>query len=221
MRSVLFLLLCVPGVAFAGTPTWDAIKSVSEWNSVSTRSHADGGEIAVSSATVAGIACFKGTASTTAAPSKLHAAATDIESTPRWSSAGVTEAETLAKNGSTIEYYQYLDVPGWTMASDRFWFLTGTTVKDGDNIEFHWKRLDKGGAHNARFTEVTTANPSAIEPPVNVGGWRFTVADGKTAVEYFICTDTGGAIPTVVQNAATKKTLPDTVGELIGEAKRR
>lgn len=219
--SLALILLMLATPAFAGVPTWDAIAGVTNWQSISTRSHADGGEIGVFSATVADVACFKGTATTTAPPDKLHEVATDIESTPRWSSAGVTEAMTLGKSGATIEYYQYLDVPGWTMASDRFWFLTGTTVKSGDVTTFHWSRLDNGGAHSARFQAVKQANPSAIEPPVNVGGWRFTSSGGSTAVEYFICTDTGGAIPTVVQNAATKKTLPDTVGELIGEAKRR
>ncbi|MCO4744215.1 MAG: hypothetical protein KC912_05465 [Proteobacteria bacterium] len=219
MRTALLLLLTTP--AFAGTPTWDAIKAVSSWDSVATRSHSDGGQIGVFSATVADTACFKGTASTTAAPEKLLDVATDIESTPKWSSAGVSEAETLSEAGSSIEYYQYLDVPGWTMASDRFWFLSGTTHKADNLIEFSWKRLEDGGAHNARFTTVREANPSAIEPPTNVGGWRFSTTDGTTAIEYFICTDTGGSIPTVVQNAATKKTLPDTVGELIGEAKRR
>ena len=218
---MLSLFLLLTPVADAAEPTWSAIKSQSSWSQVSTRDHAQGGSIGVWNATIGGITCFKGTAKTSVSPDKLLEVATDIESTPKWSSAGVTQAETLSRSGDSIEYFQYLDVPGWTMASDRFWFLAGTTVRSGDTIEFHWNRLDGGGAHSARFQQVKAANSSAIEPPVNVGGWRFAPADGSVTVEYFICTDTGGAIPAVVQNAATKKTLPDTVGELIGEAAKR
>lgn len=220
MRTTLLLLLATTP-ALAGSPTWAKIQAVDDWAAVSTREHAAAGEVSVYSATVEGIACFKGAATTEVDPERLVEVVGDVESAPRWSSAGVTEAETLAEKGDTIEYYQYLDVPAWTMASDRFWFLTGTTVRDGGTVEFHWKRLVDGGDHAERHAAVVRDNPSAIEPPVNVGAWRFSPAEGTTKVEYFICTDTGGAIPTVVQNAATKKTLPDTVGELIGEARKR
>ena len=221
MPRCLAVLLLASTPAWAGAPTWADIQAVSSWEDVSTRNHDAGGTIQVQRATLGELPCFKGSATTTVAAEALYEVAADVESTLSWSSAGVTQAELLGKAGDTMEYFQYLDVPGWTFASDRFWFLKGTTVRNGGTIEFRWERLVDGGAHKARWEQVKAENAGAVEPPVNVGGWVFAPNGSSTDVSYFICTDTGGSIPMAVQSAATKRTLPDTVGELIGEAKKR
>jgi hypothetical protein len=106
------------------------------------------------------------------------------------------------------------------MAADWFWFLRGTTERSGDVVTFHWDRLVDGGPHRAMYDQVIAAHPGAVEPQINVGGWWFR---GTAPVEmrYFACTDGGGSIPQFVQTTATRRTLPDTVVDLVDEVKRR
>ena len=80
-----------------------------------------------------------------------------------------------------------------------------------------------GAQQEARFAyrDFAAANPKAVEPPINVGGWYFKDAGAGVDITYLICTDAGGSIPYAIQNAATKKTLPDTVGDVVREAKKR
>jgi hypothetical protein len=127
----------------------------------------------------------------------------------------------LSSRGTSVEYSEYLDVPGWTMSSDRFWFLKGTVERTDPSIIFHWERLIDGGAHAARYAAVKAAHESAIEPPINVGAWTFTTTATGSEVKYYVCTDAGGSIPMAVQTAATRRTLPDTVGDLVREGRRR
>lgn len=220
-----FVLGCIGvlwgGTAMAGVPTWSAIASNTTWQLLTTKSHDAAGEVAVYNTTISDVQCFKGVATTDLAPAGLLAVVVDVAAAKYWSSAGVRDAEKLGGTGSNVDYYQYLDVPGWTLSSDRFWFLHGTVEKSGTTDIFHWDRLDAGGAYASRFAEVVAANPSAIEPPINVGGWTFKPTAEGTEVTYFVCTDVGGSIPRAVQNAATKGTLPDTVGDVIREARKR
>ena len=214
-----FLLLSF--VAAASTPpTWSAIQSAS-WKQIATRSHDAAGEVVVYSASIQAIPCFMGEASVAVAAEVLQSVAVDIKSAIKWSSAGVTMSETLGSGANTIDYFQYLDVPGWTLASDRFWFLHGTAENSGGTHTFRWERLIDGGSHGARFTTIKTENPGAVEPPLNVGGWEFKPVGSQTRVRYSVCSDVGGSLPQAVQSAATKKTLPDTVGDLVREAKKR
>jgi hypothetical protein len=210
-------LLALPALA---DPTHEAIAGA-QWATVTTKSHADAGTVEIWRATVDGIECFKGTAVTDAPIAKLLDVVADVASATKWSSAGVTEAKLLSKSGSTIEYYQYLDVPGWTMASDRFWFLRSTIENTPTKAVLKWTRLPEGGPHAAAFAEVKAAHPDAVEPTVNVGGWYFEQQADGVHISYEICTQPGGSIPAAIQNAATKGTLPDTVGDVVREAKKR
>ncbi|MCO4772458.1 MAG: hypothetical protein KDA24_20665 [Deltaproteobacteria bacterium] len=218
------LVLCAAfsAPAFAGEVTWSQIKSASNWEHLADRDHDDAGVIKVYVAELSGTKCLKGTVVTPGNSETYLSVATDIVGSKKWSSAGLSESEVLAKSGDTLDYYQYLDVPGWTGASDRFWFLRGTKETAGATRTFWWNRMgDNGGPHAKRFGEVIAANPDAIEPPLNVGGWTFTQKDGNVESNYFVCSDTGGVLPKAIQYAAAKKTLPDTVGDLIREAKKR
>lgn len=214
------LLALLPMVAAAGTPTWSQVAATDGWSADATVDTSDAGKVEIHTRTIEGIPCFRASTQVDVPADKLLEVAADVEGAKKWSSAGVTDAALLAKSGDTLEYYQYLDVPGWTMAADRFWFLKSTIQKQGDQIVFQWERLVDGGAHKDKYEAVKTANPSAVEPPVNVGGWTFA-GSGPTQVKYHICTDSGGSIPQMVQTAATRKTLPDTVSDLVREAKKR
>ncbi len=222
MKTLFALLsLTLMPSAFAGTPVWSDVRA-SGWEYHTTREHDAASTVQVYYKDVAGITCLQGVATTVYSPEQLMDVAADIEGTPEWASAGVTEGLTLARSDSQMDYYQYLDVPGWTMASDRFWFLRGHFVKTADSYTLHWDRMgDGGGPYSDRFDRFVAAHPDAIEPPTNVGGWVFTSTDEGTRIQYYICSDTGGTIPMAVQVAASKRTLPDTVGDVVREAARR
>lgn len=203
----------------SAAPSWSDIQANAAWAPDSEVSTSDAGTVKIATASIGGITCFRAQTSTDATVDALVSTVTDIKGTLKWSTAGVTEAELLAQSGTSYQYYQYLDVPGWTMSADRFWFLQGTLSK-GPSTLFRWERLVDGGTFADKYKTVKTAHPDAVEPPVNVGAWQF---DGASPVNitYFLCTDTGGAIPVFVQTAATRRTLPDTLSDAVREAKRR
>ncbi|MBN2800601.1 MAG: hypothetical protein JXX28_15775 [Deltaproteobacteria bacterium] len=212
--------LIAASAASAAVPTWDQIQAAS-WSDYATKSHESAGKVQVLSSTIQGMECFKGMADTLVPAEVLYQVAADITGTMKWSTAGVTEAELLSTSGADIYYYQYLDVPGWTMSADRFWFLHGHTARADGKITFTWDKPSEGGPHADRYKEVRAAHPDAVEPPVNVGGWVFTPVGGSTHIDYYICTDTGGYVPRTVQSAATTRTLPDTLGDLVREGRKR
>jgi hypothetical protein len=188
---------------------------------MATKKHKDAGTVEVFNKTVQGTPCFRAIAQTQATPTAMMDVAMDIVGSLKWSTAGLTRSEVLADNGKSLDYLQYVDVPGWTFSSDRFWVLRGTASTQGTKQQFTWKRIgEKGGPHSKRFTEVQEET-GAIEPPVNVGGWEFIPGTASTTVRYTICTDSGGSVPRGLQNVATKTTLPDTVGDLIRESLKR
>lgn len=216
-----WMVLGIPGWALAG-PTWAQIRATSSWTEHATKSHADAGTVKVLKATVDGVQCWQGTATVDVEPAPMLEVARDIEGTPQWAStANVTEAKILARAGVALDYYQLMDVPAWTMTKDRFWFVRGRTVQEGNATIFAWERLDDGGAHTTIYEEFVASHAKAIEPPVNAGGWVFTPADGVTDIQYYICTDAGGEVPQSLQSVATSSTLPDTVGDLVREARKR
>jgi len=220
-NTAVLLATLLSSSAFAETPTWSQVAGTDSWELLTTKRNADAGEVNVYRATIAGIICFQGMAMADVPVEALLDVATDIESAIAWSSAGVREAETLARNGDSIDYYQYLDVPGWTLSADRYWFLRGVIERGSDETSFHWDRFDVEALYAERYQQVATANPKAIEPPINVGGWTFRSTEAGTEIRYRVCSDVGGSLPRGVQNAATKGTLPDTVGDAVREARRR
>lgn len=219
MPAAALLALVLSPAALAGGPSWSQVKAHSAWEKFKTTDSDHTGDIHLYQGEIAGTKCFKAeTTVTGVAPDKMLAVATDIEGAMRWSSAGIKDAALLKKSGDTVDYYQYLSVP---FISDRFWFLHGTIVREGSTVGLRWEKAwDDGGPYNQTWTEVKTAHPKAIEPPVNVGAWLFE-GTGTVGVTYLVCTDAGGAIPGNLQAMATKGTLPDTIEDLVKEAKRR
>ena len=221
LRCLILTALVLPAAATAGVPTWSDIESDTGWEHLTTRNHDVAGPVQVYRTTIKDITCFMGEGHTTIARDKLLNVALDIKGTIDWSSADVSDGDILSRSGNELDYYQYLDVPGWTMASDRFWFLHGKIVEETNKTVFHWTRLENGGAHSAKHADIVAANSSAIEPPVNVGAWEFLSTGENNRIRYYVCTDAGGSIPRAVQNFGTKSTLPDNVGDIIREAKKR
>jgi len=84
-----------------------------------------------------------------------------------------------------------------------------------------WERLEQGGDHKEIYDDFFARHPKAIEVPVNVGAWMFTPSDDGTEVEYTICSVQGGNLPIKLGMQVTTTTLPDNVGDLVREARRR
>lgn len=218
--AVLAASLAAPLVASAA-PTHAAIDSAA-WTRVTTVKNDNiGGEVVIWKATISGVDCFRGTAVVDVPPEKLLDVVADVEGAKQWSSAGISEAKLLSRSGSQIAYYQYLDVPGWTMAADRFWFLSSTLERSPQRSSLKWVPLEAGGAHADVYTKVKAEHPNAVEPTVNVGSWVFEKGASGVDMRYSICTQPGGSIPAAIQNAATRRTLPDTLGDVVREARRR
>lgn len=230
MKFTRLLVVSSVAVALVGlatlaqaVPTWSQISATTDWTVHTTKDHKHAGTVTVRKATVDGVQCWQGQVNVDVDPPYLLEVAMDIEGTMKWAStANVAEADVLSKSGGTMDYYQLMDVPGWTMSKDRYWFLRGRSSTQGSTTLFSWEKLDSGGDHGDVYDQFVIDHPKAIEPPINVGGWAFTATgDGTTDIEYTICTDAGGSIPENVQSLATSSTLPDTVGDLVREARKR
>jgi hypothetical protein len=110
--------------------------------------------------------------------------------------------------------FQRLEVPAWTLSSDRYWVLHGTA--DPTHRRYRWYRLD-GTAH----PEIQQDANGAIEPPVNYGEWRFVDTADGTTLRYRACADFGGPVPTAVQRWVTTQQVPALIEDLVEEAARR
>ncbi len=214
------VILSWPSVGRAD-PTWAEVQAIDDWSEHAVRQHDDAGSVRVLRTMLGEVYCFRAEATVELGPKELLAVALDFEGAIRWSGAGVTEAAQLSHDGLVYDYYQYLDVPDWTLTRDRVWFLRGTVIRDGAALGLRWERLEEGGDHRAIYDDFFERHPKAIEVPVNVGAWMFTPADGGTTVEYTICSVQGGNLPVKLGMQVTTTTLPDNVGDLVREARRR
>ena len=143
------LLLLFIAVTEAYNPTWIELKSDDGWVTQDTI-QTGVGAVAVSKKLVDGFPCFKGEIEYDGVldiPLMIEVAA-DAESAMEWSSAGVSEAETLARTTDYADYYQYLDLP--FPLSDRFWMLRGYFEQEGSVHYFRWEPLVKGGSHSEK-----------------------------------------------------------------------
>ncbi|NOY27773.1 MAG: hypothetical protein GXP62_18065 [Oligoflexia bacterium] len=219
ISSLLLLssLVSVPAQAALG---WTQLSTATGWKEFKTASTKNAGSVRLSNMTLDGVSCFKAEATISGVSAEtMLVVSADIEGAKSWSSAGIKDAVTLKRTGSTLDYYEYLSVP---LISDRFWFLHGTFVREGTMVGLRWEKAwDGGGPYSDTYQAVVAAHPGAIEPPVNVGAWLFDTQGGVVALTYLVCTDSGGSIPVGLQNMATKGTMPDTVDDLVKEARTR
>ena len=214
------LLSLFIGVTEAYNPTWAELKSDEGWV-VQDTIQTEVGPVVVSKKMVDGFPCFKGEIEydDSLDISYLIEVAADAESAIQWSSAGGTDAETLARTKEYAEYYQYLDLP--FPLSDRFWILRGYFEQEDAVHYFRWEPVMNGGVHTSRYEQVKREHPDALEPIINIGSWILYNYDGKTHVEDRLCSHPGGSVPVSMQSIATSKTLPTNVSEIIMETRRR
>lgn len=201
-------------------PTHAAMDGAS-WQTLAHAESADAGPVDVYTARISGVDCFRGVATTSVAADDLLAVILDMDSAARWSTTGVSESRLIARTPTSIVYYQYLDLPGWTLSADRYWFLEASIARSPGRQEVAWGPLPAASPHQAERARFVAEHPDAVEPPTNVGSWRFETVPAGTRVTYSVCTQSGGSIPVALQNAASRRSLPDNLGDLIREARRR
>ncbi len=211
------LLLVLP--ALAGEADWDALNA-DGWEMISTSKNDVTGEIEVSLRYIAGTACLRGEVVVDVPPDTLFEVVTDIPGALEFSSETMLASRNLGQPGQH-EYYQHLDVPNWTMASDRYWVLRGEDRTVGEVRSFRWDRFDWKTAYPELAAELAKDHASAIEPQVNWGDWTFTPHEGRTNLVYRLCNDPGGSLPQWLQKAAATKTLPNSIVDIVREGLRR
>jgi len=207
-------------MAWAAEPSFEPLSSADEWKKVAER-NSDVGRVDVRLKRINDLPCLEGRVVVPESPESLWGVATDIPSATSWSSAGLTASEALGKGADWVDYFQYLDVPGWTLVADRFWVLRGKTLREGEDIRFRWWRESWQEVYPEAAERIATDHPKAIEPPINYGEWQFAPQEEGTLVVYRACADVGGSLPTSIQRFVASRTLPDTVADLVLEARRR
>lgn len=208
-------------IAAAQAADWAALDTDSGWTLLSEASTADTGPIQIHTKTIGGVQCLRGVATVDVPGQKMYDAIVDIPSAKKWSSETLIEARVLGRSGKSIDYYEHLDVPGWTMASDRFWVLRGEDASSGSALTFRWDRFDWKAQYPDLAKELATNHPDSVEPSPNWGAWSFVPEGEKTKAKYYICSDAGGSLPTWLKESAATKTLPGTVADLVREGRRR
>lgn len=210
------LILALFATATAGDVS--ALTADAGWKELATRS-SDVGKVTVSLKQLEGLPCLRAQVVVVASTEALLEVVTDIPSAIRWGTAGITKAEILGKGDGWLDYMQYLDVPNWTLAQDRFWILRGGAVTGPDGgVVFSW---DRSSDHQATRDAIAATDPKAVELPTNYGAWSFLPVEGGTRVRQEVCSDLGGSMPTSIQRWVSTRTMPDTVAEMVVEAQRR
>ncbi|NCG17557.1 MAG: hypothetical protein GWP91_00890 [Rhodobacterales bacterium] len=198
-----------------------ALYTDSGWDSVGTTSTKDAGDVVIEVKVIDGTSCLRGTLNVNVPAKRLFEVVTDIPASPSFSSEKLIASNLLARNGDSFDYYQHLDVPSWTMAENRFWVLRGTNTSGGDTLAFQWDQFDWRSAYPELAATLKTDHSSSIEPTPNFGAWKFTETAENTRGVYYLCSNPGGNIPEWVQKAAATKTVPNTVADVVREARRR
>lgn len=137
----------------------------------------------------------------------------------------LVESHVLKASGNTIDFWQYLDVPGWTLANDRYWFARGTIHRDVGGTAGHhkwtWEDIDPAAFPTA-WDQARAIDEDAVLIGQNLGSWEcIPQGPGKTKLIYRVVSDPGGKLPKSAQSLATGKTLPDNLLQFEAEAKRR
>lgn len=187
------------------------------WNELGSRK-ADVGVVLVRRKVVDGVTCLEGAVEVETSVDRLFSVTQDMASARRWSSATLLVSEEIERTGSAYTVFQYFDVPGWTMAADRYWVIRGQAVRESGVARFRWNRVPASADVVARADAL---GRSPVEPPVNFGEWRFVDDGSTTRVRYRSCADMGGSLPVSLQTWVATQQLPQTISDLVREAERR
>ena len=136
----------------------------------------------------------------------------------------LVKSRVLKRSGNKLHVFAYLDVPGWTLANDRFWFVEATINYNIGGVEGHhkqtWRKLDES-LYPEAVEEARAMSEKAVLVELNHGSWEVVPEGNKTKLIYRVLSSPGGKIPSGAQELATGKTLPDNLLQFEAEAKRR
>jgi hypothetical protein len=213
------MLAFLMAAAVAGAPDWSALSSTEGWSAVGTRS-SDFGPVVVTHKVIGGIDCLTGVVTVDVPPEKLLAVVEDVPAATKWSSASLRVSEVLGSADGATRFWQQIDVPNWTLVADRYWVLEGRSAPVDSGVRYRWQRVP-ASTFPAVVSRAEANEAGSIEPPTNWGEWVFRRATSGTEVHYRACADVGGSLPESVQRWVATRTLPDTVSDLVKEARRR
>jgi len=212
-----------PAVAQAAEPvTHEALLEEAGWAHQAKVKADEVGTVRIETRTIGGKSCVRALAQTDVAIAHLLGVVVDVAAAPAFLSQGPTTAPWLHQQGDETVYVQYMNIPGWTMMSDRFWFARAVVRKTSSETFLQWDGLaDPAAEYPAEYKAMRASHPKAVEPELNVGSWGFRRVNSVTHMRYSLCTDVGGSVPQWVQNTATRSTLPTVVTDVVREARRR
>lgn len=134
------------------------------------------------------------------------------------------ESHVLASSGTTIDFWQYLDVPGWTLANDRYWFCRGNVMRNHGGSRHHkwtWDKLPASQFPEA-WKKAKAIDEDAVETELNHGSWEVVPQQGGgTMLIYRVVSAPGGTLPKAAQSLATGTTLPDNLLQFEAWTKQR
>ena len=208
------------GVVWAGDGM-DRLLDTYDWVPVAEVAP-DGDVIRVQKKLVDGLTCVRGVVVVEVPPAALLDVVSDIPANPSWSSERLLVSALLTPAGDDMAYWQYLDVPDWTLVSDRFWVVRGRASRQGAGATYTFERLEGWPtAYPALAKQIAGQYPGAVEPDPLFGAWVFTPQGSGTDARYHLCSNAGASLPQWVQTAAATRTVPGTVADVLREARRR
>lgn len=209
------------GLGSAAAADFDALLSPDGWELRGSAEHALLGPVEISTKDLAGVTCMVGAARVQASARTMLGVVDDIDGALSWSTAGLIDTRVLGRQGASVDYYQHLDVPDWTMAADRYWVLRREIVTGSDGaVVFRWDRFDWRSAYPDLAAELDRDHAKAVEPVPNFGAWSFLDQGDQALVRYYLCTESG-KLPGWLQKAAATKTVPDAMADVVREARKR
>ena len=107
----------------------------------------------------------------------------------------LVRSRVLKRVGNTVHVFAYLDVPNWTLANDRFWFVEATMNYNVGGVEGHhkqtWRKLD-ASLYPEVLKEALSISSKAVLVELNYGSWEVIPEGGKTRLTVEVHTDPMG-----------------------------
>jgi hypothetical protein len=205
----------------AAAADFDAALSDAGWAALTEASTKEIGPVVLQTKTIDGERCLRGKVTVDVAAPYLLDAITDMPAAIEFSRERLLASRLLGSEGDTLHYYQHLDVPNWTMVSDRYWVLAGSRRDVGSTVIFAWQRFDWRSRYPALADELARDHKGAVEPIPNYGAWSFAPTAAGTAATYTLCSNAAGSLPEWIVRAAATKNFPNTIVDVVEEGRRR
>jgi hypothetical protein len=84
--------------------------------------------------------CLRATATVDLPADVLLDVVTDVPGAGAITRETLLASEVLGEHDGAIDYYQHLDVPGWTLSADRYWVVRGQRSLGPNGPQYRWSR---------------------------------------------------------------------------------